>query len=102
MKLKPEDINPRKPGSVIPDAGVIARVREGENAEMREMTAAVQVRNELAGADKSSGELERASRVIADLANAERDMLRTPDNAERGRMPEHEEQTLRRTIQKER
>nr|WP_304949804.1 conjugative transfer relaxase/helicase TraI domain-containing protein [Superficieibacter sp. 1612_C1] len=102
VKLKPEDVYPRKPGSLTPDAGVIARVREGENAEEREMTAAVQVRSELAGADKASGELARASRVIADLANAERDIIRIPDNAERGRMPEHDEQTLSRTIQKER
>jgi hypothetical protein len=40
--------------------------------------------------------------VIADLANAERDMLRAAENTERGRTPEREEQTLTRTIQKER
>ncbi|HFQ3043067.1 TPA: AAA family ATPase [Enterobacter hormaechei] len=45
---------------------------------------------------------DRTSRVIADLANAERDMLRAAENTERGRTPEREEQTLTRTIQKER
>ncbi|EKM4700128.1 hypothetical protein SIO53_003440 [Enterobacter roggenkampii] len=66
------------------------------------MKAAAGVRSELEGADKASGEQSRASRVIADLANAERDMLRVAENTERGRMPEREEHTLTRTIQKER
>lgn len=102
VRLKPEDINPRKPEPFNPDADVIARVRGEENTGGQEMKAAAEVRNELEGADKISGELSRASRVIADLANAERDMLRAAENAERGRMPEREEQTLTRTIQKER
>lgn len=102
IRLKPEDINPRKPEPFNPDADVIARVRGEENTGGQEMKAAAEVRNELEGADKTSGELSRASRVIADLANAERDMLRAAENAERGRMPEREEQTLTRTIQKER
>lgn len=102
IRLKPEDINPRKPEPLTPDADVIARVRSEENTGGQEMKAAAGVRSELEGADKASGELSRASRVIADLANAERDMLRAAENTERGRMPEREEQTLTRTIQKER
>lgn len=102
IRLKPEDINPRKPEPFNPDADVIVRVRGEENTGGQEMKAAAEVRNELEGADRTSGELSRASRVIADLANAERDMLRAAENAERGRMPEREEQTLTRTIQKER
>nr|WP_172689246.1 MobF family relaxase [Enterobacter cloacae]AQX35405.1 TraI conjugal transfer protein [Enterobacter cloacae] len=102
IRLKPEDINPRKPEPLNPDADVIARVRGEENTEGQEIKAAAGVRSELEGADKTSGELSRASRVIADLANAERDMLRAAENTERGRMPEREEQTLTRTIQKER
>ncbi|WP_395279412.1 hypothetical protein [Enterobacter asburiae] len=66
------------------------------------MKIAAGVRSELESADKASGELSRASRVIADLANAERDMLRVAENTERGRTLEREEQTLTRTIQKER
>ncbi|HBZ8710182.1 TPA: conjugal transfer protein TraI, partial [Citrobacter freundii] len=91
-----------KPDPLNPDADVIARVRGDENTERREMKAVAAVRSELTGPDKASGEQERASRVITDLANAERDMLRTTGNTERGRMQEHEEQTLSRTIQKER
>lgn len=102
IRLKPEDINPRKPEPLNPDADVIARVRGEENTDGREIKAAAGVRSELEGADKASGEQSRASRVIADLANAERDMLRAAENTERGRTPEREEQTLTRTIQKER
>lgn len=91
-----------KPEPFNPDADVIVRVRGEENTGGQEMKAAAEVRNELDGADRTSGELSRASRVIADLANSERDMLRAAENAERGRMPEREEQTLTRTIQKER
>lgn len=102
IRLKPEEINPRKPEPLTPDADVIARVRGEANTGGQEMKAAAGVRSELEGADKASGEQSRASRVIADLANAERDMLRVAENTERGRMPEREEQTLTRTIQKER
>lgn len=102
IRLKAEEINPRKPEPLNPDADVIARVRGEENTDGQEMKAAAGVRSELEGADKASGEQSRASRVIADLANAERDMLRVAENTERGRMPEREEQTLTRTIQKER
>ncbi|HGD3628315.1 TPA: conjugative transfer relaxase/helicase TraI domain-containing protein [Enterobacter hormaechei] len=102
IRLKPEDINPRKPEPLNPDADVIARVRGEENTDGQEIKAAAGVRSELEGADKTAGEQSRASRVIADLANSERDMLRAAENTERGRMPEREEQTLTRTIQKER
>ena len=60
-------------------------------------------RQRLQGApDKSSNEESRASRVVADLARAEQDMVRQTGDSGRGRMPEIEEQTLTRTIQKER
>lgn len=45
---------------------------------------------------------ERVSRIINDMANNERDLVRQTNNTERGRMPEREEQTPSRTIQKER
>ncbi|HFX7235010.1 TPA: conjugative transfer relaxase/helicase TraI domain-containing protein [Citrobacter farmeri] len=102
IRLKPEEINPRKPEPLNPAADVIAKVRGEEHTDGQEIKAAAEVRSVLAGADKTSGELSRASRVIADLANTERDMLRAAENTERGRMPEREEQTLTRTIQKER
>ncbi|MCE2004197.1 hypothetical protein [Enterobacter asburiae] len=84
IRLKPEEINPCKPEQLNPDADVIAWVRGEENTDEQEIKAAAGVRSELEGADKTSGELSRASRVIADLANAERDMLRTAENTERG------------------
>ena len=76
IRLKPEDINPRKPEPLNPDADVIARVRGEENTDGQEIKAAAGVRSELEGADKTAGEQSRASRVIADLANSERDMPR--------------------------
>ncbi|ELW1648880.1 conjugative transfer relaxase/helicase TraI [Enterobacter oligotrophicus] len=102
VKLRPDEINPEKPAPLSLDAGVIASIRESENSEGREQAAAERVRNDIVQPDKSSGEQERASRVIADLANSERDLVRAAEQAERGRMPEHDEQTLNRTIQKER
>jgi len=53
-------------------------------------------------ADMSPSGPERVSRVIHDMANNERDLIRQTDNTERGRMPEREELTPTRTIQKER
>ncbi|WP_369064332.1 conjugative transfer relaxase/helicase TraI domain-containing protein [Enterobacter sp. MALB-1] len=102
VKLRPDEIDPVKTAPLNPDAGVLASVRESENREEREQAAAERVRSEVTQPDKSSGEQERASRVIADLANSERDLVRAAEQAERGRMPEHDEQTLNRTIQKER
>jgi len=53
-------------------------------------------------ADMSQTAPESVSRIINDMANNERDLVRQTDNTERGRMPEREEQTPSRTIQKER
>ncbi|EMY0212208.1 hypothetical protein AAIA22_004499, partial [Salmonella enterica subsp. enterica serovar Braenderup] len=47
-------------------------------------------------------EVSGVSRQVTELARNERDIARQTDTQERGRMPEHEEQTLSRTIQKER
>lgn len=51
---------------------------------------------------RSGKEQHAASLIVNQLANSERDIVRQPDAGERGRMPEHDEQTLSRTIQKER
>lgn len=48
------------------------------------------------------GNVLTGSRQVTELARNERDIARQTDTQERGRMPEHEEQTLSRTIQKER
>lgn len=102
VKLRPEELNPAKPEPLIPDSGVLASVRDSERPDGREMQLADNVRKENALPDKSLNEESRASRVVADLARAEQDMVRQTGDSGRGRMPEIEEQTLTRTIQKER
>ncbi|KKY80319.1 conjugal transfer protein TraI [Enterobacter cloacae] len=102
VKLRPEELNPAKPEPLIPDSGVLASVRDSERPDGREMQLADNVRKENAVPDKSLNEESRATRVVADLARAEQDMVRQTGDSGRGRMPEIEEQTLTRTIQKER
>lgn len=52
--------------------------------------------------ERAAAELASASKVVNDLAAAERDMVRQPVEGERGRAIEHEEHAHTRTIQKER
>ncbi len=52
--------------------------------------------------ERAAAELASASKVVNDLAAAERDMVRQPAEGERGRAIEHEEHAHTRTIQKER
>lgn len=102
VKLRPEELNPEKPVPLTPDSGVLASVREREQPDGRELQLADSVRKDIAVPDKSAGEESRASRIVADLARAEHDLVRQASDSGRGRMPEIEEQTLTRTIQKER
>ncbi|WP_285112599.1 conjugative transfer relaxase/helicase TraI [Leclercia adecarboxylata] len=102
VKLRPEELNPEKPVPLTPDNGVLASVREREQPDGRELQLADSVRKDSAVPDKSAGEESRASRIVADLARAEQDLVRQASDSGRGRMPEIEEQTLTRTIQKER
>nr|QLG00482.1 IncF plasmid conjugative transfer DNA-nicking and unwinding protein TraI [Leclercia adecarboxylata] len=102
VKLRPEELNPEKPVPLTPDSGVLASVREREQPDGRELQLADSVRKDIAVPDKSAGEESRASRIVADLARAEQDRVRQTSDSGRGRMPEIEEQTLTRTIQKER
>jgi len=102
VKLRPEELNPEKPVPLTPDSGVLASMREREQPDGRELQLADSVRKDIAVPDKSAGEESRASRIVADLARAEQDRVRQTSDSGRGRMPEIEEQTLTRTIQKER
>ncbi|RFU88744.1 conjugative transfer relaxase/helicase TraI domain-containing protein, partial [Citrobacter gillenii] len=102
VKLRPDELNPTNPGLPDPDAGVLASIRENERSGGREQSTADRVRRDVDPPDKSAGEQSRASHVVASLADAERNMIRAVEQPEHGRMPEHEEQTLSRTIQKER
>lgn len=102
VKLRPEELNPEKPVPLTPDSGVLASVREREQPDGRELQLADSVRKDIAIPDKTAIEESRASRIVADLARAEQDLVRQSGDSGRGRMPEIEEQTLTRTIQKER
>lgn len=102
VTLRPEDLNPVKPEPLTPDDSLLATVRNNDRADGHEQKLAERVRSENTLADNAPGERERASRVVSELVSAEREMVRHADNTERGRIPEREEQTLTRTIQKER
>ena len=102
VKLRPEELNPGKPEPLTPDSSLLARVRESDRETGREQQLAERVRNDLTVPDPAASELQKASRVVDELARAEQDRVRQADTGERGRMPEREEQTLPRTIQKER
>lgn len=102
VRLRPEDLNPAKQELLTPDNSLLASVRNGERPDGREEVLAGLIRSENALPDKSALENAHASRVAVELAALERDTVRQGINSERGKMPEHAEQTLTKTIQKER
>lgn len=102
VRLKPEDLHPTRPEPFTPDDSLIDRVRRDESPDAHDRHAVSEVRRERAGMDKSAREQARASEVITRLADDERHILHATDTGERGRMPEQDEQTHHRTIQKER
>lgn len=102
VKLRPEELNPVKPEPMKPDDSVLADIRNSDRPDGREEALAGRIRSENTLPDKSAHEREQASRVAGDLAALERDIARQGLSSERGRMPEQDEQTLTRTIQKER
>lgn len=83
-----------------PDKNVIRRIAAGEGAPDSEVARALPAGKENDAVPAS--EITAVSRQVRELANSERDIARQPETSERGRMPEHEEQALTRTIQKER
>ncbi|MHA0519732.1 conjugative transfer relaxase/helicase TraI domain-containing protein, partial [Citrobacter portucalensis] len=102
VTLRPEELNPVRHGAQAPDSVLMASMRESDRTYDPELQLALRVRSDLTVPDKSVGELERASSVIAELSRAEQELLRQADSSERGRMPEREEQIPPRIIQKER
>lgn len=102
VRLKPEDLHPTRPEPFTPDDSLIDRVRRDESPDAHDRHAVSEVRLERASMDKSAREQARASEVITRLADDERHILHATDTGERGRMPEQDEQTHHRTIQKER
>ncbi|HDR2795176.1 TPA: conjugative transfer relaxase/helicase TraI [Enterobacter asburiae] len=87
--------------SVKPDSRVLKQIAASDSNAASE--AGRELRHEsLPETARSGKEQNAASLIVNQLANSERDIVRQPDAGERGRMPEHDEQTLSRTIQKER
>ena len=87
--------------SVKPDSRVLKQIAASDSNAASE--AGRELRDErLPETARSGKEQHAASLIVNQLANSERDIVRQPDAGERGRMPEHDEQTLSRTIQKER
>lgn len=85
----------------IPDGKVLIQVASSDSVSHDEIGRHIRAEKEPL-ASKVASERAGVSRIVNELANTERDIIRQPENSERGRMPEREEQTLTRTIQKER
>lgn len=88
-------------GPLTPETALLRRVAT-RDASMASDAGRQLSREQRPDADRSSLERSGTSGIVNDLANSERDIVRQPENRERGRMPEQDEQTLHRTIQKER
>ena len=87
--------------SIKPDSRVLKQIAASDSNAASE--AGRELRHESQPETARLGkEQHAASLIVNQLANSERDIVRQPDAGERGRMPEHDEQTLSRTIQKER
>ncbi|QLY00912.1 MULTISPECIES: conjugative transfer relaxase/helicase TraI [Enterobacter] len=85
----------------IPDGKVLIQVASSDSVSHDEISRHIRAEKEPL-ASKVASERAGVSRIVNELANTERDIIRQPENSERGRMPEREEQTPTRTIQKER
>lgn len=85
----------------IPAGKVLIQVASSDSVSHDEIGRHIRAEKEPL-ASKVASERAGVSRIVNELANTERDIIRQPENSERGRMPEREEQTLTRTIQKER
>jgi hypothetical protein len=102
LRLTPEMLSVEERNEPdVPDRSLLRRVVSADSISKDETDRQARADNEpLLG--KTATERAVANRIVNELANSERDIIRQPDIGERGRMPEHDEQTLSRTIQKER
>lgn len=102
LRLTPEMLSVEERNEPdVPDRSLLRRVVSADSISKDETDRQARADNEpLLG--KTATERAEANRIVNELANSERDIIRQPDIGERGRMPEHDEQTLSRTIQKER
>lgn len=102
LRLTPEMLSVEERNEPdVPDRSLLRRVVSADSISKDETDRQARADNEpLLG--KTVTERAEANRIVNELANSERDIIRQPDTGERGRMPEHDEQSLSRTIQKER
>lgn len=86
-----------------PDSSTLRTIAHDFTGSPEERIPAGVMRGGLEGVpERTTQELASASKVMSELAAAERDMVRQPAEVDRGRAIEHEERVHNRTIQKER
>lgn len=101
LNIKPEiyDADGQKDISE-PDKNTLRRIASTEDRQDLEAARLLRAGQEI---DTGRGtEVSDVSRQVTELARNERDIARQTNNPEQGRMPEREEQSLTRNIQKER
>ncbi|EEE0771346.1 conjugative transfer relaxase/helicase TraI [Salmonella enterica] len=101
LNIKPEiyDADGQKDISE-PDKNTLRRIASAEDRQDLEAARLLRAGQEI---DTGRGtEISGISRQVTELARNERDIARQTNNPEQGRMPEREEQSLTRNIQKER
>lgn len=101
LNIKPEiyDADGQKDISE-PDKNTLRRIASTEDRQDLEAARLLRAGQEI---DTGRGtEISGVSRQVTELARNERDIARQTNNPEQGRMPEREEQSLTRNIQKER
>lgn len=102
LRIRPDMLTPNEDaGLLTPETALLRRVASRDASAASDAGRQLS-REQRPDADHSSRERRSASGIVNDLANSERDIVRQPENRDHGRMPEQDEQTLHRTIQKER
>ncbi|MDP5163396.1 conjugative transfer relaxase/helicase TraI [Enterobacter ludwigii] len=102
LHIRPEILaNGEEAAPLKPERWVLTQIAE-RDGEIAHDAGRLGGRENVLDTAHSAREQNTASSLGRQLANSENDIVRKPDNSERGRMPEHDEQMLNRTIQKER
>lgn len=102
LQIKPEFTGTEaSPESNEPDRYTLKNIASSEDIAASDAARRHSEKAEIVQ-DRTPEERAGASRVVSELDNSERDIVRQPDPAEHGRMPERDEPALTRTPQKER
>jgi len=102
LHIRPEMLaNGEEAAPLKPERWVLTHIAE-RDGEIAHDAGRLGGRENVPDTAHSAREQNTASSLGRQLVNSENDIVRKPDNSERGRMPEHDEQMLNRTIQKER